>query len=79
MQRLSVPVREDYDLALLYWLNSATKTLVIFSHYYGGSKETVLNHARIVHDMGYSIERYIRVLKKFLGQHGCQNTCQEVL
>jgi hypothetical protein len=54
MQRLSVPLRENYDLALLYWPSSATKTLVIFSHNYGGSKETLLNHARIVHDMGYS-------------------------
>jgi pimeloyl-ACP methyl ester carboxylesterase len=54
MQRLTVPVRGNYDLALLYWPNFATKTLIIFSHNYGGSKETLLNHARIVHNMGYS-------------------------
>jgi len=54
MQKLSVPVGENYELALLYWPNSATKILVIFSHNFGGSKETLLNHARIVHAMGYS-------------------------
>lgn len=53
MQKVSVPVEKDYDLALLYW-PGASKTLVLFSHNFGGSKETLLNHARIVHAMGYS-------------------------
>ncbi len=55
MQKLYIPVRDNYKLAVLYWPNPATRTLVIFSHHFGGTKEALIKHARLIYGMGYSV------------------------
>lgn len=55
MQRLYIPIRKNHCLPGLYWSNPKSINTVIFSHHFGGNKEALVKHARLIYGLGYSV------------------------